>query len=172
MSDVIKIDLEEEAKRLMAAMEAAPGRLMETVAAAMRYENVLTVSHIQANYLSFPRDGAPSELGLRVQSNRLRQSAWASEPVIRGQTVESAIGDNVVYAAIHEFGGTIPARKIVPKNKQALRFQIGDRVIFAKSVNMPAVQMPERGMFRRGIRDQQADYAQSISKAVIAAMQP
>jgi len=87
-------------------------------------------------------------------------------------TVESAIGDNVVYAAIHEFGGTIPARKIVPKNKQALRFQIGDRVIFAKSVNMPAVQMPERGMFRRGIRDQQADYAQSISKAVIAAMQP
>ena len=172
MSETINIELSAEAQAILARMEEAPEKMLTAVADAMRYENELTVSHIQQAYLSFPRDGAPSEIGLRVQTNRLRQSAWASEPVISGSQVQSAIGDNVAYAAIHEFGGTIPAHKILPKNKKALRFQIGERVIFAASVNMPERAMPERGMFRRGIRDRQAEYGKSISKAVIAAMQP
>ena len=170
MSDEIKIELSEEAKATMARMAAAPEAMLAAVAGALQYENELTVSHIQSAYLSFPRDGEPSELGLRVQSNRLRQSAWASEPAVRGSQVESAIGDNVVYAAIHEFGGTIPARTVRPKHGKALRFQIGERVIFATKVELPEVEMPERGMFRRGIRDRMADYGKSVSRAVVGAM--
>ena len=45
-----------------------------------------------------------------------------------------AIGPvGVVYAAIHEFGGII-----TPKRARFLRFVIGNRVIFAKYVKMPA----------------------------------
>lgn len=44
-----------------------------------------------------------------------------------------AVGSNKVYAAIHQFGGVIR-----PKNARALVFRIGDRVIRARSVTIPA----------------------------------
>ena len=47
--------------------------------------------------------------------------------------VELHIGTNLVYAAIHEFGGVI-----TPKKAKALSFEIGGELIFAKSVHIPA----------------------------------
>lgn len=43
------------------------------------------------------------------------------------------VGSSLVYAAIHQFGGTI-----VPKNAEALVFRIGGRTIRAKKVEIPA----------------------------------
>jgi phage virion morphogenesis protein len=43
------------------------------------------------------------------------------------------VGSNKEYAAVHQFGATI-----VPKNGKALRFMLGDRVVFAKKVTIPA----------------------------------
>jgi len=43
------------------------------------------------------------------------------------------VGTNLVYAAIHEFGGTIK-----PKNGQYLKFEINGKTIFAKQVTIPA----------------------------------
>jgi phage gpG-like protein len=171
MGEQINIELSTEAKALLASLDQAPQKMLEAIAATLKYQNELTVSHIQSSYLSFPKDGPPSEIGLRVQSNRLRQSAWASDPVISGQVVDSAIGDNVEYAAAHEFGADIPAHKVVAKGK-ALRFQIGDRVLYRKSVNIPEVHLPARGMFRRGINDRLSEYSKSISIAMVEAMKP
>lgn len=47
--------------------------------------------------------------------------------------VALAIGTNVVYAAIHEFGGVI-----TPKQAKALAFEIGGELIFAQSVEIKA----------------------------------
>ncbi len=45
---------------------------------------------------------------------------------------EIAVGSNRVYAAIHQFGGTI-----TPKSAQALVFRLGKRVVHAGSVTIP-----------------------------------
>ena len=45
---------------------------------------------------------------------------------------EVEVGTNVIYAAIHNFGGVIKA-----KNGKALAFNIGGKDIFVKSVTMP-----------------------------------
>lgn len=93
--------------------ELQPERIMPRLARRMDQENVHTVSYIQTTYLSFPKSEPSVPDGLRVQTNRLRGSLRASSTVITGDGLQSAIGSNVVYAALHEFGGVIhhPARK-------------------------------------------------------------
>ena len=43
------------------------------------------------------------------------------------------VGSNKIYAGVHQFGATI-----VPKNKKALVFHLGERLVFAKKVTIPA----------------------------------
>ena len=115
-----RVELSAEARRLLRDMAAAPAELPVRIARVMDYQNVLTVSHIQEAYLSFSKDGPPVEIGLRVQSNRLRGAAWAAAATVTGAaTVTSSIGDSVKYAAIHEFGGTIQ----IGESKRTLRFK-------------------------------------------------
>ena len=54
------------------------------------------------------------------------------------------VGTNVVYAAIHQFGGQTPPRTIRPKRAKALKFSIGGRTVFAKSVRHPGSRIPAR----------------------------
>lgn len=171
MAEQIKIELSEEALAIVRSFQTLPDTMLGAIARAMDLENQFTVSHIQAEYLSFSKGGPPVEIGLRVQSNRLRGSVRASKAVVSGQAVESAIGSNVEYAAIHEFGGTIPAHTVTAKGGGMLRFQIGERVMFRKSVNIPEIDMPARAPFQRGINDRLNDYGEAISEAVVGAME-
>ena len=41
-------------------------------------------------------------------------------------------GSSLVYARIHQLGGTI-----VPREKEALQFQLGDALVYARSVTLP-----------------------------------
>ncbi len=65
---------------------------------------------------------------LRGQSGSLAQIVYQ----LAGDD-EVEVGSNMVYAAIHQFGGTIK-----PKNGAALVFSMGGRTIHAKSVAVPA----------------------------------
>ncbi len=94
----INIELSQEAKATIAAMDHLPPAALAGMVKAMDYENALTVSHIQQAYLSFPKHGPTVPIGLRIQTNRLRGSIRASKSGIEGQTVVSAIGSNVEYA--------------------------------------------------------------------------
>ena len=136
------------------------------IARAMDKQNQLTVAHIQKTYLSFAGAGPTVPTGLRVKSNRLRGSLRASKAVNTGAGVVSAIGTNVVYAAIHEFGGEIPAHDIVARNGRALRFVIGGRVIFRHRVHFPGATLPARAPIQRGIRDCLPQYTTAISGAI------
>lgn len=54
-------------------------------------------------------------------------------------------GTNVKYAAIHQLGGPIPARVILPKRAKALRWiDKSGNVRFAKKVSIPGFDMPAR----------------------------
>jgi len=66
---------------------------------------------------------------LRARTGRLRGSVRTE---VHGD--EARIGSNVVYAAIHEFGG-----EIVPKRASALHFQTSDgHWVTTQRVHMPA----------------------------------
>lgn len=157
----IKIEIPEASEKVRRTLEAFPAQSLVAIARAMDQENNRTVSHIQLAYMSFPKDGPSNPIGLRVQTNRLRQSMRATKSVISGQGVSSSIGSNVEYAAAQEFGATIPAHKVTAKGK-ALAFHIGDRLIFRKSVNIPEITLPARGFTQRGITDRLPAYGESI----------
>lgn len=54
------------------------------------------------------------------------------------------IGTSVPYAAIHQLGGTIPARVIRPRHAKALRWFVNGKPVFARSVRLPPVDIPAR----------------------------
>lgn len=91
---------------------------------------------------------------LHVRSNRLRSSIDSS---VSGQGIETVGrfgvmkvpgGKPLVYAAIHEFGGLIPAHRVEPKTAQALRFVVKGKVVFSKYANIPPVTMKKRSYIR------------------------
>lgn len=79
------------------------------------------------------------QLNTPVDTGRLRSSIV----VEKSDDGEWIIGTNVPYAIPIELG--MEPTIIRPVNKKALKFQIGDRTIFAKSVNHPG--FPGRHMF-------------------------
>jgi len=162
----VKIELTEEAKATLRAVERLPETAIVEIAKAMKLQTALTISHIQSDYLSFPKQQPPVDVGLRRITGRLFQSLHAFAPEVSGQTVSNSIGDNVVYARIHEFGGRTSAHDIRPKVGKALRFQLGQRMAFAKVVHHPGSEIPARAPIQHGITDRLDDYAKAVSDAI------
>jgi len=82
--------------------------------------------------------------------------------------VRLAIADDVKYAAIHEFGGTIPPHQIVPGKAKALAFVIGGKQVFAARVQMPAVTMPARSYMRSSLDEMAEAIRDELREAVTA----
>jgi phage gpG-like protein len=104
--------------------------------------------------------------------------------------VTSSIGDNVVYAAVHEFGGTIHheartgmARLHLDARGQLFR-QVGNAnlAVFAKTSHAASrvkevaykaeaydVEMPERAPFRTGIEEVREHYGRMVSAELVKA---
>lgn len=139
MTFEIQIDSAHAQAVLGAAIDkiGQPAALMRTVATELA-----TVTAF--NFLS---QGRPGWLGLQRPSPRrtggmiLQDTGRLRDSVVTSSTETSAaIGTNVVYAAIHQFGGQTRPHVILPKNKQALAFN--GRVV--KKVNHPGSKIPAR----------------------------
>lgn len=90
---------------------------------------------------------------LNARSGALARSIITTvEEESSGVSVAVTSNGDVKYAAIHEFGGVIPAHEIVPDKAKALAFVIGGKDVFATRVNLPAVIMPERSYLRSSAR--------------------
>jgi hypothetical protein len=192
MADEKSIKLSEEAQQILKDLEQLPEAMPKAIAQAMYDEDDLTVSHIQKEYLSFPKDGPTVEIGLRTRTNRLRQSLWHSTAV-EGERVTSSIGDNVTskgvnYAAVHEFG----AHVMIGERKGTVRLRTNARgellrqpgrrgAIFARAEHKRFVtreftagaheyDIPARAPIQRGIEDRMAEYGAAVSAAVVEAM--
>ncbi|HEY1794915.1 MAG TPA: HK97-gp10 family putative phage morphogenesis protein [Stellaceae bacterium] len=101
---------------------------------------------------------------LQQRSGRLASSIDVSIERT-GSAVSATVGSDVPYAAIHEYGGVIPAHEILPKSARALAFPWQGRERFFKRVELPAVQMPERSFMRSAL----AEMAPEIRAAMAAA---
>lgn len=181
MAASIQITLSPRAQQLLAAAPAWPVALPKAIAAAMDKENELTTGQIQRQKLS--RRG-PDTLG--VVTNRLRLSARPAKAVISGDVILSAIGSNVSYAGVHEFGfqGTVQVKSFTRRqvsndqvNGQRRGFvarQKREKVTasgFARVIaHTRRVNMPARAMFRTGIAERQANYSAALSRAVVAVL--
>jgi phage gpG-like protein len=183
----IKIELSESAKKIVAGMPALPEQMVKAIAQGMDQANLETASHIMRERLTGQGPFPSEEHKLGVRSSRLRGSVLPTKAVIRGSTVDSSIGSNVIYAAIHEFGGRVhhPARQVKTRLRTDARGnllrQLGHPklAIFARTSHKRAkevvtqgkeydVDMPARAPFQTGIQESMPIYTNRISAAIVA----
>jgi phage gpG-like protein len=107
------ITLSAEAEQAIARL-GNPALSMRALATELDRQNQFTIGHISQHRMRgnngkpFP----PEEHVLGIRTNRYRGSLRATRAVVMGEsTVHSAIGSNVKYAGIHEFGGTIQRKE-------------------------------------------------------------
>lgn len=75
---------------------------------------------------------------------------------------------DVVYAGIHEYGGTINIPEIRPVNAMALRFSPGGgEAIFRMWARAHTVHMPERSYMRSSLDDMRQEIVEGMREAVM-----
>lgn len=192
----IKIQISDDARKILAGMKDVPLRMARAMCRALDRENQLTIGHIQETKLS---ERGPKTLG--VVTNRLRSSVRATAAEVIGDGVTSSIGTNVIYAGPHEFGfdGEVTVKEHM--RKTATRFAIdngrttvsrkaagrlglltkkgtgrkgaaaavGGQTVTVKQ-HMRKMHLPARGMFQAGITERATDYAQALSQAVLSSL--
>jgi phage gpG-like protein len=82
----------------------------------------------------------------------------------------ATVSSDAPYAAIHEYGGTIPAREILPKSARALAFPWRGQQRFFKRVALPAATMPERSFMRSALAETAPEIRAALEAAALQAM--
>ena len=140
---------------------------MQKMAKALDLENELTIGYAQVNKLSGPRPGV-----LGVVTNRLRSSLRRSAATVDGTQLTGAIGTNVKYAGVHEFGfdGDVQVRPYV---RRRIIARVGKRNKVTRG-NVRGftrhMRMPERSFIRCSISERLPNYNASLSKAIVSAL--
>jgi HK97 gp10 family phage protein len=101
---------------------------------------------------------------LKARTGRLRRSIRARAQGT-GMDAVAAVGSTVEYAAIHEFGGKTAPRTILPRRAKALRFGVGGRTVFARSVNHPGSRIPEKPYMRPSLEENRAAIERLVGRA-------
>lgn len=146
-----------------AAIDALAGRvgaLPQTIAARLAQE--------VERFGGVLRDRVERNLSgqvLQQRSGRLADSiAIAVERA--GPGVTATVSSDSPYAAIHEYGGIIPARTVLPQSARALAFPWRGRQRFFKRVQLPAVTMPERSFMRSALAETMPEIEAALAAAV------
>jgi phage gpG-like protein len=82
-----------------------------------------------------------------------------------------SVSSDAPYAAIHEYGGTIPAHAILPQSARALAFPWRGQQRFFKRVQLPAVTMPERSFMRSALDETAPEIQAAIEAAAFETVQ-
>jgi hypothetical protein len=149
---VISIDLSPEAKAIVKRFETLPARFLQRSVAVLNQQLHLTSAHIQEQKLS---ERGPKTLG--VVTNRLRSSVRVVPASIQGNIVEGAIGTNVRYAGVHEFGYSGPVTVKQHVRQTAERFAIDNgRTTVSRSVAGRLGLLTKKGTPRKGAAESRA----------------
>jgi phage gpG-like protein len=74
---------------------------------------------------------------------------------------------DVPYAAIQEFGGKTAAHEILPEKAGVLAFLMNGKQVFARRVEHPGSQIPERSYLRSALEEQGDDITQGLADALM-----
>jgi phage gpG-like protein len=107
---------------------------------------------------------------LQQRSGRLAGSI-AVDVARSGLGASGTVSSDAPYAAIHEYGGTIPAHTILPQNARALAFPWRGQQRFFKRVTLPTVMMPERSFMRSALAETAPEILASLAEAAFEAVQ-
>ena len=191
MSNAVAIRLSSNAEEIVAGLDAFPGAMAQAIAAALDTRNQVVVGHIVATKLT---SAGPRFLNRRTST--LARSIRATRARVAGRDIASAIGTNVRYAGVHEFGfkGSVNVPAFTRKNRGSDGFSVRGAALtrrlaesigaFGKSGRARAgvtqtsssvsfvrshtrrVNFPARAMIFTGISEKIADYSADISKAI------
>lgn len=170
------------------------------VVAALDEQNEYTIGAAVQRRVSFPRTIPPTPEGLRVQTGGLRRSITRAPARVVSGGVISAIGSNLKYFAIHEFGwsGTQNVPQHTRKNPDRFRLDGGKTVNRATAAragfltkkgklrkglgetleggtstvkaHSRNVRFPARAMVRTTLTERIPDYEQAIARRIVAAI--
>jgi len=127
---IITVDLDTE------VVKARLNRLAEVVSDLTPLMDQIGMSMVASTQNRFETSTAPDgSKWLESSSDQtlLRDGHLQDSITYEAKENSVDIGSNMVYAAIHQFGGIIK-----PKNGKALCFQAGEGMVVVKQVEMPA----------------------------------
>lgn len=134
MSDVtVKITLPPESQALIKKFQDMPQELPKAVKRGMDFALSVVRGRIQAKRLSGKGPFPPSEHRVGIVTQTLQRSLREEPAVIRGSAVTGAIGSNIFYGKIHEFGGKkaperAPVRTGVNENAEFIAGEISKTI--------------------------------------------
>jgi phage gpG-like protein len=106
---------------------------------------------------------------LNSRSGALTASIFA-DVIGAAEDVTATVGSaGVPYADLQEYGGKTAAHEIVPDKAHALAFVAGGQARFARRVNHPGSQIPERSYLRASLEELGPEIKARLTEAVGAA---
>jgi phage gpG-like protein len=160
------IQLKSNAQERLREIRGFSNTVFNSLRTALDEENQMTVRHIAETKLS---QRGPNTLG--VVSNRLRGSLRATAVRVSGTALDSAIGTNVEYAGVHEYGFTgqvvvrAHRRKVRSRDVRRKRKVVAKGVAFVGSF-VRWMSVPERAPIRTGIQERSEAYSEALGKAI------
>jgi phage gpG-like protein len=104
---------------------------------------------------------------LNTRSGGLRESIRMQASQQDGAIgVEIFSDGDAPYAAIQEYGGKTAAHEILPDKARVLAFALNGSRVFARRIQHPGSQIPERSYLRSALEDQGDDIAQGLTTVV------
>jgi len=118
-----------------------------------------------------------SNRALHVRSGTLRSSIRIE---IDSAKLEGIVGTNVIYAKIHEFGGTTKAHIIRPRNAKVLRFATAmslktkkaTKYAYTMEVKHPGSKIPARPYLHPAYRSAQSEIVHDFQQALQRTLTP
>jgi phage gpG-like protein len=143
--------------KLVARLDAMPGRVHDGLARAVVRLGLALQKKVQEEKLSGQV--------LKVRTGSLRSSI-NTEVTDTPAVITASVGTNIRYARPHEYGVDHPWT--IAAKGRALRFEIGGRVLFRKSVRHPP--LPERSFLRSALADMAPVIEAGLREAVAEAI--
>jgi HK97 gp10 family phage protein len=138
-------------------LDQIPGKVAAALRRAVEAEAIKLTAYVKEQKLSGQ--------ALKTQTGTLQRSI-NYQLQDEGDRIAATVGTNVVYAGIHEYGGTTRAHVIEARQGKALAFQMGGQDVFFKRVNHPGSHMPERSFLRSSLEENAGSIKAAIEQAV------
>jgi len=138
-------------------LDQIPGKVAAALRRAVEAEAIKLTAYVKEQKLSGQ--------ALKTQTGTLQRSI-DYQLQDEGGRIAATVGTNLVYAAIHEYGGTTRAHVIEARRGKTLAFQMGGQDVFFKRVNHPGSHMPERSFLRSSLEENAGSIKAAIEQAV------
>jgi phage gpG-like protein len=144
-------------ERVIGRLDQTPGKVAAALRRAVEAEAIKLTAYVKEQKLSGQ--------ALKTQTGTLQRSI-NYQLQDEGDRIAATVGTNLVYAAIHEYGGTTRAHVIEARKGKTLVFQMGGQDVFFKRVNHPGSHMPERSFLRSSLEENAGSIRAAIEATV------